>query len=87
MDSLRVNINDFALAVTRPIVADWAIDIMNQSVNPFLVKRCTVAASRNSLLVRAPDSLSKGFEFESRRERRENFRLQSQICVLTLTRV
>ena len=37
-----------------------------------------------SLLVRAPDSGSKGCELESRRERWENFLLQSQLCVLTL---
>ena len=42
--------------------------------------------SRDSLLVRAPDSWSKGCEFESRRQRRENFLLQSQLCVLTLIR-
>ena len=41
--------------------------------------------SRNSLLVRAPDSWwSKGCEFESRQEQRENFLLQLQLCVLTL---
>ena len=40
--------------------------------------------SRDSLLVRAPDSRSKGCEFESRQERRENFLLQSQLGVLTL---
>ena len=39
-----------------------------------------------SLLVRAPDPRSKGCEFESRQERRENFLLQSQLCVLTLIR-
>ena len=39
---------------------------------------------RDSLLVRAPDSRSKGCEFESRQERRGNFLLQSQLCVLTL---
>ena len=37
-------------------------------------------------MVRAPDSSSKGCEFESRQERRENFLLQSQLCVLTLFR-
>ena len=42
--------------------------------------------SRDSSLVRAPDSLSKGCEFESRQERRESFLLQSQLCVLTLIR-
>ena len=40
--------------------------------------------SRDSLLVRAPDSWSKGWEFESRQERRENFLFQSRLCVLTL---
>ena len=38
---------------------------------------------RESLLVRAPDSRSKGCEFESLQKRRENFLLQSQPCVLT----
>ena len=38
----------------------------------------------NRLLGRAPDSWSKGCEFEARQERRENFLLQSQLCVLTL---
>ena len=38
------------------------------------------------MLVRAPDSRSKGCEFESRQERRKKFLLQSQLCVLTLVR-
>ena len=38
------------------------------------------------VLVRAPDSSSKGREFESWQERRENVLLQSQLCVLTLIR-
>ena len=42
--------------------------------------------SQDSLLVRKPDSRSKGCEFESRQERRENFLLQCQLCVLTLIR-
>ena len=33
-----------------------------------------------------PDLWSKGCEFQSRQERRENFLLQSQLCVLTLIR-
>ena len=37
--------------------------------------------NRASLLVRAPDSRSRGCKFESLRE---NFLLQSQLCVLTL---
>ena len=41
---------------------------------------------RDGLLVRAPDLLSKGCEFESRQERLENFLLQGQLCVLTLIR-
>ena len=41
---------------------------------------------RDSLLVRAPDSRSKGCEFESRQERRENFLLQNQLYVLTFIR-
>ena len=42
--------------------------------------------SRDCLFVRAPDSWSKGCEFESRQVRRENFLLQSQFCVLTFIR-
>ena len=36
-----------------------------------------IAGSRDGLLVRAPDSLSKRCDFESRQERRENFVLRS----------
>ena len=42
--------------------------------------------SRDSLLVKAPDSWSKGCEFESRQKRREKFLLQCQLCALTLIR-
>ena len=35
-------------------------------------------------MAREPVSRSKGCEFESRQERRENFLLQSRLCVLTL---
>ena len=38
------------------------------------------------MLVRAPDSPSKGCEFESRQERRKNVLLHNQVCVLTLIR-
>ena len=42
--------------------------------------------SWDSLLVRVPDSWSKGCKFESWLERQENFLIQSQLCVLTLIR-
>ena len=42
--------------------------------------------SWDSLLVRALHSLSEGCKFESQQEWRENFLLQSQLCVLTLIR-
>ena len=42
--------------------------------------------SWDSLLVRAPDSWSKGCEFEFRQEWWNNFLLQSELCVLTLIR-
>ena len=45
-----------------------------------------VGGSRNRLLVRVPDSWSKGCKFKSQQERWENFLLQSQLCVLTLIR-
>ena len=53
-----------------------------------LSKAVSWLVSLDSLLVRwrAPDSWSKGCESESRQERRENFLLQSQLCVLTLIR-
>ena len=42
--------------------------------------------SQDSLLVRAPDSWSKGCEFKSQQGQPENFLLQSQLCVLALIR-
>ena len=42
--------------------------------------------SRDSSLVTAPDSWSKGCVFESQKELRENFLLSSQLCVLALIR-
>ena len=42
--------------------------------------------NRDSLLVKAPDSWSKGWEFESRQQRREKSFVQSQLCVLILNR-
>ena len=45
-----------------------------------------LSGSWDSLLVRAPDSWSKDCEFEPWQEQRENFILQSQLCVLTLIR-
>ena len=44
----------------------------------------TPMRSQDSSLVRVPDSWSKGCEFKSRQEWRENLLLQSQLCVLTL---
>ena len=40
--------------------------------------------SQDSLLVSVPNSWLKGCEFESQQKQRENFILQSQLCVLTL---
>ena len=50
--------------------------------------RCkgAIYASRDTVLARAPDSRSKACEFESRQERRGNFLLQSQLCVLIFIR-
>ena len=42
--------------------------------------------SWDSLLVRVPDSWSKGCKFESRQEWQENFLFLSSLCVLTLIR-
>ena len=44
----------------------------------------TATTTSTSALVRAPNSWSKGCEFESRQKQWENFLLQSQLCVLTL---
>ena len=41
--------------------------------------------SWDSMLVRVWDSRSKGCKFESQQKRWENFLLESQLCVLTLT--
>ena len=46
-----------------------------------------IYAERDSSVVRASDSWSKGPGFESRQERRENFLLQGQLSVLTLISV
>ena len=46
--------------------------------------RCNSRTSRHSLLIRESDSWSKGCEFESRQERRDNFLLQGYHCELTL---
>ena len=43
--------------------------------------------SRDSLLIRAPDSRSEGCKFESWQEWRENFLLRSELCALTLNLV
>ena len=51
-----------------------------------LGQRLNVVGSWDSLLVRMLDSRSKGCEFEFRQERRENFLLLGQLCVLTLIR-
>ena len=56
---------------------------MSMKIEDF-VKHCL--DGRNSLLVRTPDSWSKGCEFESRQERREKFLLRSYLTVLTLIR-
>ena len=62
------------------IVVTWFIAL-------FLRFRFTITYPfRSSLLVRSPDSWSKGCEVESRQERRDNFILQSQLCALTLIR-
>ena len=45
-----------------------------------------IPGSRNSMLVRASDSWSKGWKFESQQKRWDNFLLQSQLCALTLIR-
>ena len=40
-------------------------------------RECMLPGSQDSLLVRAPDSSSKGYEFESRQKRRGNVLVQS----------
>ena len=57
--------------------------IQKASMNMSVVVHSSIA-DKDSLLVQALDSRLKGCEFESRQERRENFLLQSQLCVLTL---
>ena len=62
--------------LNQPDPVSWAISWV-PSIMP---------GSWDSFLVTVPDSWSKGCEFESRQERRENFLLQSQLCVLTFVR-
>ena len=53
---------------------------------PVYISILYINPHRDSSLVRASDAWSKGCEFESQQERRENLLLQSQLCVLTLIR-
>ena len=62
--------------LNQPDPVSWAISWV-PSIMP---------GSWDSFLVTVPDPWSKGCEFESRQERRENFLLQSQLCVLTFIR-
>ena len=61
---------------------------MHPCVTPLWMSNGTslelLCMSWDSLLVRALDSWSKGYEFKSQHERQENFLLQSQLCVLAL---
>ena len=67
------NCSDFV----KVLAAEWEVDHMLY---------WKVMGGQDSLLVRGPDSWSKGCKFESWQEQQENFLLQSQVCVLTLTR-
>ena len=64
----------------------WTSCKKREILSYVLLKISLRLGSWDSLLVRAPDSWSKGCQFESRQERRENFLLQSWLCVLTLIR-
>ena len=66
------------------LLSYWSFQLYIRSLLNWLVN-CG-CGERESSLVRAPDSLLKGCEFESRQERWEKFPLQSQLCVLTLIR-
>ena len=58
--------------------------ILSRRDHEFCIRSTTLVGSQDSLLVRVPDSLSKGCKFEFRLEWQETFLLQSQLCVLTL---
>ena len=62
----------------------WVCQCDHNDVCPRCWVWTTKWGSRDSLLVRAPDSWSKGCEFESQQEWQGNFLLQSRLCVLTL---
>ena len=77
------------------ILTTWALTLMLASAASLSWdwNHCELSLSGLSfswllmhILVRAPDSWSKGCEVESRQERRENFLPQSQLRVLTLIR-
>ena len=78
---LLVNVKDKSLFYLFHGYLDWSMFLF---VNMVLFTR--FKCDWDSLLVRAPDSWSKGFEFESWQKQRDNFLLQSQLCMLTLIR-
>ena len=67
-------------------ISDWISKQPPRWINTQTSKLLHVCGHVSGIVVRAPDSSSKGCEFESRQERRENFLLQSRLCVLTLIR-
>ena len=63
------------------IVLDFFFFFENCSM---FVLVCFCMRSWDSLLVRVPDSWTKGCKFKSQQEQQENVLFQSQLCVLTL---
>ena len=71
------NLNDEVFHWARSLLHRWFQDNLNGNIFPWA----------RSLLHRWSGSWSKGFRFESRLERRENFLLQGQPSALTLSSV
>ena len=82
----------FIVIWSRSHRSRWNVRVQNYDPWVYHKCKCTQVCCQwalqlaADLLVRAPDSWSKDCKFESRQERRENFLLQRQLCVLTLMR-
>ena len=77
----RLSLSQMVDGEAQPGMCQWSTVTFQDSGG------CTALGSGDSSAVRAPDSWLKGRGFEFLQERRENFLLQGQLSLLTLTSV
>ena len=78
--AIRASVYVICIRVTSALTngyQHWQCGLHLQRCSQLSLMQCLCLGSRDSLSVRAPDPWSRGCEFESRQERRENFLLQS----------